>query len=120
MPDTTPHEPTESTRLLVSNMIAYGIPQESVARCINIDPKTLRKYYRDEIDTSSEKLIAEVGNYLIDKCRSGDTSSIVFFLKTRGKWSETNNVNNRYVDEDGKDLHKADKDVLSKLGINVE
>jgi len=47
-----PHIPDQSTRKHVDVMAGYGVPEEAIARCLGIDAKTLRNYYRDELDTA--------------------------------------------------------------------
>src|SRR5690242_14363816 len=39
----------------VEAMAAYGVPEESIARVVGIDPKTLRRHYREELDTGQIK-----------------------------------------------------------------
>jgi hypothetical protein len=43
--------PTEEQRKWVKSLAAYGVRQSDIARMINIrSPKTLRKYFRQELD----------------------------------------------------------------------
>lgn len=89
-----PHSPDEQTRKTVEAMSSYGIPQEDIAKVIGIDPKTLRKYYEYELATATAKANSQVAQRLYKKCMSDDTTSIIFWLKTRGKWSEQIDLNN--------------------------
>ena len=36
-------------------MAAYGVPEADIARVIGIDPKTLRKHYRGELDIGAHQ-----------------------------------------------------------------
>jgi hypothetical protein len=83
-----PHEPDQKTRKTVEAMSSYGIPQEDIAKVIGIDPKTLRLHYRYELDTAETKANAQVASRLYQKCMKDDTSSIIFWLKTRAKWKD--------------------------------
>ena len=83
-----PHEPDEKSRATVEAMVSYGIPHEDIAKVIGIDDKTLRRHYRHEIDTASAKVNAQVAQRLYKKCMGDDTASIIFWLKTRARWSE--------------------------------
>lgn len=85
-----PHEPTAATREVVSLHTVMGTPQPIIARIIGIDPKTLRKYYRDEIDLATAKANAKIGGVLYNKAVNGDTASAIFWMKTRAGWRETN------------------------------
>ena len=44
-------------------MTAYGVPEADVARVLRIDDKTLRKHYRDELDTGAIKATAKVAEF---------------------------------------------------------
>ena len=106
---TRPHEPDDKSRSTVEAMVSYGIPHEDIAKVIGIDDKTLRKYYRSEIDTASAKANAQVAQRLYKKCMKDDTQSIIFWLKTRAKWAET--IKNELTGKDGGELsmtHRVD------------
>ena len=83
-----PHSPNENTRRTVEAMIAGGIPQEDVALVIGIDAKTLRKHYREELDTAAAKANAMVAKTLYQKAIGGDTTSLIWWTKGRMGWSE--------------------------------
>lgn len=89
-PGAPPHEPTRATRELVQLHTMVGTTQEALASIIGIDPKTLRKYYRDELDHSKAKANATIGGALFNKARSGDTAAMIFWMKTQAGWKETN------------------------------
>lgn len=85
-----PHEPTRATRDLVQLHTMVGTTQETIASIIGIDPKTLRKYYREELDQSKAKANATIGGALFNKAKSGDTTAMIFWMKTQAGWKETN------------------------------
>ncbi len=89
-PGMPPHEPTRATRELVQLHTMVGTRQEAIASIIGIDPKTLRKYYRDELDQSKAKANATIGGALFNKAKSGDTTAMIFWMKTQAGWKETN------------------------------
>ena len=73
-------------------MAGYGIPEIDIARVLGIDPKTLRKYYREELDTGHVKANAKVAESLFRKAIGDDRQSVtaaIFWLKTRADWKET-------------------------------
>ena len=69
-------------------MAAYGIPSADIARVIGIDPKTLRKCYRDELDMGETKANAQVAGYLFSAARGGNVTAQIIWLKTRARWKE--------------------------------
>jgi len=86
------HKPQPAGRRQVEAMAAYGIPEADVARVLGIDPKTLRKHYRDEIDTGSIKANSRIAESLYRKAMGDGAQSVtacIFWLKTRAQWKET-------------------------------
>jgi len=69
-------------------MAAYGIPSVDIARTIGIDPKTLRKCYREELDLGETKANAQVAGFLFTAARNGNVTAQIFWLKTRARWKE--------------------------------
>ena len=82
------HKPDPAQRRQVEAMAAYGIPETDIARVVNIDPKTLRKHYRDELDLGSTKANAQVAGFLFNSARNGNVTAQIFWLKTRARWKE--------------------------------
>lgn len=82
------HEPTKQTRELVSLHATMGTRQDVIADILEIDPKTLRKHYRKELDQSTAKANAQIGGALFKKAAAGDTTAMIFWMKTRAKWRE--------------------------------
>lgn len=83
------HKPDPNLRRQVEAMAAYGIPEADVARVVGIDPKTLRKHYREELDLGETKANAQVAGYLFNAAKGGNVTAQIFWLKTRAKWRET-------------------------------
>lgn len=96
-----PHEPTRATRDLVKLHTMVGTTQEAIASIIGIDPKTLRKYYRAELDQSKAKANATIGGALFNKAKSGDTTAMIFWMKTQAGWRETQQIDHT---TNGKDM----------------
>ena len=70
-------------------MAACGIPEPDIARVMHIDPKTLRKHYRDELDLGESKANAQVAGFLFNAAKNGNVTAQIFWLKTRARWRET-------------------------------
>jgi hypothetical protein len=83
------HQPDPAQRRQVETLAAYGIPEDEIGRVVGIDPKTLRKYYRDELDMGSTKANAQVAGFLFNAARNGNVTAQIFWLKTRARWKET-------------------------------
>jgi hypothetical protein len=83
------HVPDIAQRRQVEAMAAYGIPEPDISRVVGIDPKTLRKHYRDELDMGATKANAQVAGFLFNSAKNGNVSAQIFWLKTRARWRET-------------------------------
>ena len=86
---TSNHVPTEATRQTVQLHTMVGTTQSDIARVLDIDEKTLRKYYRDELDLAKAKANATIGGALFNKAKTGDTAAMIFWMKTQAGWRET-------------------------------
>jgi len=83
-----PHKPTDATRQTVQLHTTVGTDQETIARVLGVDVKTLRKYYRDELDLALAKANATIGGALFNKAKNGDTAAQIFWMKTQARWHE--------------------------------
>jgi len=74
-------------------MAAYGVPEADIATVIGIDPKTLHRHYRQELDTGHIKANSKVAENLFRKATGDGREAVIaaiFWLKTRARWKETN------------------------------
>ena len=86
------HQPDQGTRRQVEAMAGFGVPETDIAGVIGIDPKTLRRHYRDELKHGHVKANARVAESLYRKATSDGAQSVtaaIFWLKTRAGWKET-------------------------------
>jgi hypothetical protein len=104
-----PHEPTKASRDAVRLYAAMGTPQEDIGRLLKIDVKTLYKYYREELDLGLVAANAQIGGALFKKAMGGDTTAMIFWLKTRAGFKEA-----KHEEKTGTDSEKL-VDALSTL-----
>jgi hypothetical protein len=83
------HKPDPALRRQVEALAAYGIPEADISGVVGIDPKTLRKHYREELDLGESKANAQVAGFLFSAAKNGNVTAQIFWLKTRAKWRET-------------------------------
>ena len=82
------HVPDPAVRRQVETLAAYGIPATDISRVVGIDPKTLRKHYREELDLGETKANAQVAGFLFNAAKNGNVTAQIFWLKTRAKWRD--------------------------------
>jgi hypothetical protein len=83
------HCPDPSQRRQVEALAAYGIPEADISGVVGIDPKTLRKHYREELNLGETKANAQVAGFLFNAAKNDNVTAQIFWLKTRAKWRET-------------------------------
>jgi hypothetical protein len=85
------HKPDSFHRRQVEAMAGYGVPELDIARVVGIDSKTLRKHYRDELDTGQIKATAKVAEFLFRKATTDGSQAVtaaIFWMKSRAGWKE--------------------------------
>ncbi len=111
------HIPDERGRRQVEALSAYGVPETCIARVVGIDPKTLRKHYRDELDLGATKATAKVAEFLFRKATTEGPQCVtaaIFWMKTRGGWRETPQAHEVAIRGDARDL--SDDDLVTIAG----
>ena len=83
------HKPTDETRRMVESTSGLGLPHEQIAILVGIDDKTLRKYYRTELDLGKAKANGQIAKTLFGKATGGDTTALIWWTKTQMRWAET-------------------------------
>lgn len=86
------HKPDGTSRRHVEAMAGYGIAECDIACVLEIDPKTLRKHYRRELDKGHVKATAKVAENLYRRATGEGREAVtaaIFWLKTRAGWKET-------------------------------
>jgi hypothetical protein len=78
---------------MVEALTVCGAVQESIARVLGIDAKTLRKHFRSVLDTAGDKADAQVAASLFKMATSGTCpAASIFWMKARRSWRETSRV----------------------------
>jgi len=84
------HLVSQDTRNQVTQMSIVGTRYEDIALVLGISHDTLTKYYKQELELGRIEANAAIAGTLFEKAKQGDTSSMIFWLKTRAQWSEKN------------------------------
>lgn len=94
------YERNETHENIVLNLSFAGKTQNQIAKQIGIDAKTLRKYYREELEKGKSKRISDLTGKAYEMAMNGNASLLMFLLKTQGGYSDKKN------DDDDKDFKK--------------
>ena len=82
------YEPTPADRAMVSSLSKTGVPQTVIGKRIGIGPKTLRRYFREELDKGNAEACSKVATTLYERGIDGDNACLIFWAKTQMGWSE--------------------------------
>jgi len=84
---------TAEQRKTVRAMSGFGVPQEDIASFLEIDPKTLRKHFRTDLDRGSIEATAKVAQSLFRMATEGNNvAAAIFWMKARAGWSEKQRI----------------------------
>jgi len=87
------YNPTSDDFKKVECMSDMGIDRNSIAKIMGISGRTLTKYFKKELELSSEKRNARVAGIAYEMAMSGDSPSMTtFWLKTRAGWTPKNHL----------------------------
>ena len=84
-----PHLANETTRNKVFMLSTVGTRHEDIATVLGISADTLTKYYQDELAKGRIEANASVAETLFKQAKEGNTTAMIFWLKSRAKWKET-------------------------------
>jgi len=84
-----PHLPNADTQIKVYTLSTVGTRHEDIASVLNISHDTLVKYYKEELDKGRIEANASVAETLFKQAKEGNTTAMIFWLKSRAKWKET-------------------------------
>ena len=83
-----PFKPTAELRARVHHLAGVGVPQDDIAKIVGCTGKTLRKHFRRELDQGVAEANAMIAGYLFQAAKGGNIAAMIFWLKTRARWSE--------------------------------
>jgi AraC-like DNA-binding protein len=103
-------EPTTDQRALVQNAAAFGINQADIANQLNIDEKTLRKHFREELNSGKFKVDMLAGRTVTELMKSGEErvrlDAAKYYTARRMGWKESNV--SEHVGKDGGPIENKD------------
>ena len=77
-------QPTEEQRRTVKAMAGLGVPHEGIAVLLDIDPKTLRKYFHLVLARGAVEAPAKVAHSLFQLATAGNNvAAAIFWMKAR-------------------------------------
>jgi hypothetical protein len=84
-----PYTPTDEQRRMVRAMAGFGVPQPDIAKVARCSDRTLRKWFREELDVAAIEANARVAQCLFQQATTpGNIAATIFWLKARAGWRE--------------------------------
>lgn len=97
---TKPHtgrlfQPTDDQRRQVLTMTGFGLRQDEICTSLQIDKKTLHKYFRRELDTGMIEANVRVAQALYTNAtKHNNVTAQIWWTKTRMGWKSTDVIEN--------------------------
>lgn len=85
-----PYIKKEEDVKLVEALAIAGVTQTLIAQIVKISEPTLRKNFRQQLDTSKARANAIISQALFKKAKDGNVVAQIFWLKTQAGWKERN------------------------------
>ena len=92
--------PTDDQKFLVTMMSSTGVPHERQAKAIGVNSKTLRKYFKEELQLGRNRAHAEIAGALYKRALDGNVPAQIFYLKTQAGWREAQRLELRAEGQD--------------------
>src|SRR3954469_19432920 len=89
---------TEELQEKVRRLAARGVPQEDIAKIIGCAPQTLRRRFRQELNSGAAEANVVVAASLFDAAKAGNVSAQKFWSKTMGKRGKSASKSAREAD----------------------
>tara|TARA_Y100001938_G_C8078632_1_gene427704 strand:+ start:1041 stop:1484 length:444 start_codon:yes stop_codon:yes gene_type:complete len=104
------YEKTDENIKTVEALAIAGVPQKIISQILKISEPTLRKHFRNELDTSKARANAVISQALFRNAKSGNVAAQIFWLKTQAGWRETNHY--ELTGKDGEKLFEEPKQLI--------
>jgi len=82
------HAPTPEKQNLVKLCMASGFNQRETASCLQIDLKTLRKYYAEELEAGREQANVQVAASIFKQAVKGNMQAAIYWSKVHMGWRD--------------------------------
>ena len=97
----TKFTPTPDQRRQVATLAGFGFTQTVIGNFFEIDEKTLRKFFRRELDTGPVEANLRVANALYKNATTnGNVTAQIFWMKSRMGWRERDPVPGQGAEEE--------------------
>lgn len=84
---------TDKDRELVKELKSFGLNHKEIGSVLKISEDTLERHFRHEIDTGLVEANAKAARCLFQKAvHDNDTTCLIFWLKTRARWREKEDI----------------------------
>jgi AraC-like DNA-binding protein len=118
---TAVYNPSAEQRALVENASAFGLTQPQIAVQLKMDEKTLRKYFREELDSGKFKVDMVAGGAIVAGLKSNDErvrlDAAKYYTARRMGWKET--TTQETVGKDGGPIETKDVTARELLASRI-
>jgi transcriptional regulator with XRE-family HTH domain len=103
----------------VEELASNGLTQSQIADYFGVSPSTISAHKKDAeflraLNKGKARGIAVIANALFEKAKGGDTTSMIFFLRSRAGWVEPQRIKQE-IEHHGTDPSKMSTDQLNAM-----
>jgi AraC-like DNA-binding protein len=117
----TEFKPTVDQRALVESAAAFGLTQADIANQLGIQEKTLRKHFREELNSGKFKVDMIAGKTVTELMKSKDErvrlEAAKYYTSRRMGWKETSV--NENVGKDGGPIETKDVSAIDVIRSRI-
>jgi len=88
----TTYKPTKANITTVQNLVLLGAKEPIIAQCVGVNIDTLRKHFHYELTQYREDMLGKVAQSAFTAALNGDKTMMIFVLKCRAGWRETDAI----------------------------
>lgn len=89
---TTIFHATDAQRELVEQMTGMGCSLDQVGGVLKVSHDTIQRHFKHELATAVARANTKVAGALFQNAMGGNVTAQIFWLKTRARWREVNEI----------------------------
>ncbi len=95
------YTPNKICRVMLKKMAGFGLTNDQISKTIGISEKTLRNHFSEELRQGRVEVDYMIIDTLFRQGMNGDTACLIFWAKTRCRWSEPPSQHEHSLIKDG-------------------
>jgi hypothetical protein len=95
------YRPSKMSGFMILKMSGFGLTNDQISQIIGVSEKTLRNHFSEELRQGRDEVDYMIIDTLFREAMSGNTAALIFWAKTRCRWSEPPSQHEHSLIKDG-------------------